>query len=159
MSKNPDYTESAVKLCNPEQTQAGLEALAIARQASLAADEALKGTLEYQTAKLCAGAVAEITNTIHGLIDSYGSYQLPDNGDYAVKQRKVTMIYSPSMVKSRLPELAGDIITVTEAVDKKVIERLVKDGFTSQEAVDQCGRGRESFIYIIEAGGQDAASC
>lgn len=159
MSKNPDYTESAVNLKQPALVGKCLVELHDAQIAAAAARAVLQDTLEFKTVATCDNAVANITGILREAIDEHGSWQDPIVGAYAVKQCKVTMVYSPSMVKSRLPELAGDIITVTEAVDKKVIERLVKDGFTTEEAVNQCGRPRESFVYIIatgNGGGEDA---
>ena len=152
MSKNPDYTESAVNLRNPHDVYCELLAMRGAEIAGAKARQALEATPEYQDVLQCEKATMELYDRIKAGIDEQGSYQDPAKGAYAVKQRRVTMVYSPAMVRARLPELAGDIITVTEAVDKKVIEQLVKDGFTSSEAVNQCGRPRESFTYIIATG-------
>ena len=153
-NKNPDYTESAVNLKNPPLVAQCLAELSNARRALAAAQETLEQTLEHKTVTEYSNACANIMGILREAINEHGSYQDIASGAYAVKQRKVTMVYSPSMVKARLPELAGDIITVTEEVDRDVIKRLVKDGFTTEEAVNQCGRPRESFVYIIETGGQ-----
>jgi len=152
VAKNPDYTESAVNLCNPDEVREALVKLAELKSQLDNAEMALAASPEYKHASDCAVRVEEVEANIKGLVEKHGSYQQPVCGAYAVKQRKVTMVYSVSLVKAKLPDLAGDIIVTEETVDKKAIERLIKDGFTTEEAVAQCGRPRESFVYIIEVG-------
>ena len=151
-SSNPDYSASAVNLKNPESVEALLKMLKKSENDLLKAEETLAGLPEYNAVMDARAVVANVEDEIRTIVEKEGSFQDPDRGIYAVKQRKVTMIYSVALVKSRLPELAGDIIKIEESVDKKAIESLIKDGFTTQEAVDQCGRPRESFQFIIETG-------
>ena len=148
--KNPDFTASAVNLCNPPEIGKKLMELQDAQAKARTLDANLVAMPEYQELKAQEKLAADITAQIRGMVEAQGSYQDIDNGFYAVKQRRLTKQYNAELVESLYPEYAQAIIK--KAVDTVKLNGLVKGGLVSEEALR---RGlalteTETYAFIIK---------
>ncbi len=147
--KNPDYTASAVKMCNPPEFKVALEARAahLDRIANLKAQ--LEAYPEWGELQFVQNELVKHDEMIHSMIDSLGSYQDIERGLYAVKQRKLTKQYSAGQFEANYPEFAPAVIK--KAVDTVKLNGLVKGGLISEDAMRRAlvMTETETFAYII----------
>ena len=147
--KNPDYTQSAVSLCNPDEVYSlMLNRLLLSQR------------LDLLQSKLCNSELGiAIENTeielqkldteIRQAIDKFGSYQDVETGVYAVKQRRESIAYQPELVRQYAPSKVASFVLI-ETVDSKALDALVKAGQLTAEDARRCGEVKESFAYIIK---------
>lgn len=148
---NPDYSASAVNLCNPPQLRDLLarlyEAQGNANEIQDRIDASIPADLLRASEQIQKTIVAFNTE-IRAAIDNLGSYQDTVNGSYAVKQLRKNVSYDPAMVKQTLPQFAPAIIE--ETVNKAKMGGLVKGGLITAEQAEQCGKVEETFAYIVK---------
>jgi len=132
--KNPDYTNSAVNLCNPPEVIVTLSRLAIRRAYLSDLNEKVKAFIpEELKAKIAETekAIAELNEDIRKDIDAYGSYQDLELGSYAVKCAKKSKVYHVEPFKEHYPQHVTSVIV--ETINSKVLDGFIK-GVVIQEA-------------------------
>lgn len=89
--KNPNYEDSAVNLCNPPEVKECLMAqrarIQLLANLEAEAQAYIPEEVKLTIAKLRDEIAAE-DKSIRGYIDTFGSYQDPEKGEYAVKQTR-----------------------------------------------------------------------
>ena len=146
--KNPDYTNSAVKLCNPDQVKELLDRLHTL-QAELIYQKdnippELKKAIEDSEQK-----IKDTTAAIKGAIEQFGSYQDVEAGVYGVYNRRITKEYHADPFKTKYPQFAEAVIV--ETVDAKKLQGLIKGGLVGEEELKERGviTESEAFAYYI----------
>ena len=157
MAKNPDYTESAINLTNPEKVMALMSELAL-QQVTLEscqakADALIPKKLRDEMAE-SERIIGVITGLVRDKVNEEGSYQDIELGIYAIAQRKVSVTYDPVRAKAAIPDYAKAVIK--ETVDKTAIKGLLKGKLISQAQVDEFSDEDETTAYIIKNVGPDA---
>lgn len=147
--RNPDYSASAVNLCNPPELQEALKE----RQSFTSYIANLKALLEtypeWEELNKAEQRLADHDQYIRQVINQYGSYQDVEQGWYALKQCKKSIIYKPELTQEVLePKLAS--LVIVESVDSKALDGLVKGGLITPEQQRMCGEIKETFAYIIK---------
>jgi hypothetical protein len=141
---NPDYTSSAVELNNPPELAELLNQRRYIEARILGA-RTMAGLPSMEQ------ELAELDNKIKLSIDTLGSFQNPETGMYALKQRRQSIIYSPEKVREYLGKYASAIID--EHVNEKVLTSLIKGGQVSDEVIPLITEDtRETCAYIIKTG-------
>ncbi len=147
--KNPNYEGSAVNLCNPIQVGDLLHR----KKEKQAEMERLQAILtaypEYENLQKLGKEITELDIQIHLAIDSFGSYQNVNIGDYAVKQRRESITYKPELVRCYAPSEVVYAVLI-ESIDSKKMDDQVKLGRLTPEQARQCGDVKETFAYIIK---------
>lgn len=153
--KNTDYSNSAVKMCNPATIQTALHGLALLESELASIQEEIKNYIPAELMNQEAGvqmAIESTKNLIKGMIDSDGSYQDLSAGWYAVKQRKVSRSYNPTAFERNYPEFASAVIV--KAVDTVKLNGLIKGGLLNEDNLKNPDVGviteTESYSYIIK---------
>jgi len=149
-TKNADYSNSAVNLCNPPELHSLLCALSILEAEEFNLTVELERTDTFQILKTKREEIASLLDTIRETIEAKGSYQDPDAGEYALKQRKLSVTYIAGRVREFLRDFADAVIE--EVVNKKKIEGLRKGGLISPDDLARCSETTESFAFIIHVG-------
>ena len=146
---NPDYTESAVNLTNPPEAKVLLDALAAVDSESAGLQRIIDSYPESKMLAELAEKRASICKEIESVIQQQGSYQDIDAGQYAVRQRVVTVSYDPQKVHDILsPQLAAAVIV--ESVDKATVNALVKAGRITTEEQKNISEERETYRLFIK---------
>ena len=147
--KNTDYSASAVNLCNPVELKVKIEQRQnLTRQANHL--NALLTTYpEWAELRGVEQALTDCDKTIREAIDQLGSYQDVEAGEYALKQRRESIIYKPELTKLVLDAKFTSLVIV-ETVDSKALDGLVKGGLVTPLQARECGEVKESFAYIIK---------
>jgi hypothetical protein len=151
--KNIDYSNSAVRLVNPDAVKRGLEILRSSQdklieiQAQI--NEFIPAALTMEEERL-KKEISQETEILRGLIDAEGSYQDFDKGWYGVKQRKVSKTYNPGIFEINYPQFAPAIII--KAVDVTKLNGLIKGGLVSEDTLKRMSviEEKESYSYIIK---------
>ena len=148
---NPDYSQSAVNLTNSIQVVVTLRA--IRGLTSQIAE--LKATIENLIPQELKDSRASLqmqldaaTQGIYKDIDAYGSYQDQEKGEYALKQRRESILYKPALVRCYAPSRVASFVII-ESVDSKAMEAMAKAGQIDPETAKKCGEVKETFAYII----------
>ena len=146
--KNPDYTETAEKLCNPIQVKDLLDQLHL--------EEQTKTDLEKQLKEQCADIVdgiakmsvviADTQKQIKEAIEAHGSYQDTEVGVYAVKYRRTSITYDAEKFSEYFPKYVP-IVLSTINVDE--LEKLIKGGSITIEELHNCDVIKEDFKYAF----------
>lgn len=150
--KNPDYTASAVNLVNPVGVQEMYRTFQINRKAQAEAAAKIEASIpaDLRLERLCLEAKGdEIMKQLRELIDTQGSFQNIEAGEYAVKQAKHTVSYEPSLVRDNLSDQYANMVII-EAVDAVKLKGLVTGGFIDQSVADRCGIAKISYAFIIK---------
>ncbi len=145
--KNPDYSESAVNLCNPSEL---LELLKTRQQimAEISTlDAVLRAYPEYENMIARQEELSKLETTIRSEIDVHGSYQDTFNGVYAVKQIRKTVSFLAEKIREVIPHYAEAVI---DGVNKTKMNGLLKGGLITQEQADKCSITKEDYAYIIK---------
>jgi hypothetical protein len=147
---NPDYSASAVNLVTDTPKELwGLDKLEALCRDATDIEAGLEKTPEYQALQIVNRKIAALQAEIKKLIESQGSYQNTETGQYALKQRRVSFTYSPELVKANLPKFACALIE--ERVNEKALDGLVKGGLINNEQVASCvGETKETYAFIIK---------
>lgn len=146
--KNPDYTNSAVKLCNPPQVKALLDKLHKA-QAELSYQ---KSTIPFAILEAIEGAEKTINDTtaaIKGAIEQFGSYQDVEAGIYGVYNRRITKQYHAEPFKTAYPKLAPGVIV--ESINVDTLKGMIKGGVLYEATLkdDKVITESEAFAFYI----------
>ena len=150
--KNPNYEGSAVMLTNPPQVMNDLwtirglngQMAELQEKVRLCVPQEIRDEMA-----LLQVAIDEASREIRADIETYGSYQDPDKGEYALKQKRVSIIYKPELVRQYAPSKVANFVLI-ESVDSKAMEALLKAGQLTEVQARQCGEIKESFAYIIK---------
>lgn len=146
--KKTDYTNSAVNLRNPPELKPLLTDLARLKHRHATLQVELQLTQLYTEIVARLNDITDCENAIREAIETYGSYQDLDTGDYAIKQRKVSITYIVARVREFIRPYADAVIE--EVVSKGKLEGLRKGGLVSQEDLDRCADTTASFSFIIK---------
>ena len=131
--KNPDYSASAINLCNPDEVGKALRNLYIAQgllegledQALDLVPQGLKDDIELSRLE-----VTGLNQTLRESIEHFGSYQDVEFGHYALQQLKKSSVYHVEPFKEHFSKHVGSV--VEETINKKALEGLVKGGLIEQ---------------------------
>lgn len=148
--KQSDYTKTAVNLCNPPEIKTLLTDLSKLKHLEAAQEAELRKTQLYAELAGNKDHITALEHAIRTAINAHGSYQDLGTGDYAIKQRRLSITYIPGRIREFLRDYADAVIE--EVVNKKKLEGLHKGGLVSQGDLDRCGESTESFAFIIKAG-------
>jgi hypothetical protein len=143
-SKAPnDYTDSA-DLSNPDCVKHLLHQLHALQSERVKILEPIQAQVDAIDA-----AIETQIDDIKALIERSGSYQDPEAGEYALKQRVKTINYDPGKTGDVLGEDMSRMV-IESTVNKTKMAGLVKGGFISQATADKCGEFAETYRFIIK---------
>src|SRR3990167_382651 len=156
---NPDYSQSSVNAnevpgqpVNPQEV-IDLYRLLKQQQANLLdiqkkIDEIIPET--YLIAKAShLLRIAETDKELRNAIEAFGSYQDTLKGEYAVKQRRETTTYTPTLVRENAPAKVAEFVII-QAVDAKALEALRKAGQIDEDTLMKCGTVETKYAFIIK---------
>jgi len=124
-----DYTNSAVNLCNPEQLRQLLTELH-ARQKDLEeASAQIPHEIAVSIGRL-GERVSDLQKKIRVAIDEQGSYQDIENGDYAVKYKRISKVFHTDPFKEHYPKFVPAV--VVETINAKALEGIIKGGLIEE---------------------------
>ena len=148
--KNPDYSASAVNLCNPPELGQRLMAYRDCQAKVRILEANLEALPEFQELQACQKKIANINAEIRGMVDAQGSYQDIENGFYAVKQLKKTKLYSATNFESCFPEYATAVLT--KSINVPVLEGLIKGNLLNEDGLRRAHiiEDKETFAYIVK---------
>jgi len=149
-AKKTDYSNSAVQLCNPPRVAEFLAHLIELKHEEAIMLMEIERTSLFKELTAKRNVIAAQEQFIRQAIDEQGSYQDLDAGNYAIKQRKLSVTYIASKVREFLRDYADAVIE--EVVSRVKLEGLRKGGLVSQDDLDRCADTTESFAYIIKTG-------
>lgn len=126
--KNPDYSVTAINLCNPQEVYTALVRLHNFQNKLTAKKDALKALNPdlFAEIELLENCITEETSKIKSLIQQHGSYQDAEAGEYALIYERKTPVYDADAFEARYPKLAPAVLV--KAVDVKTLEGLIKSG-------------------------------
>ena len=131
--RNPDYTASAINLCNPDEVRMALIDLHEAQQ-DLQERKALADALIPESIRNgideAARLVGDLTASLKDAIEKIGSYQDVEAGHYAIQQLKKSSVYHVAPFKEHFSKHVGSV--VEETINKKALEGLVKGKLVEQ---------------------------
>ncbi len=147
--KNPDYSASAVNLCNPNEVHARLLELHTIQEKAERLDAVLHALPEYEELEACQQEMTQRRQDLQVVIDQLGSYQDTTTGEYAVKQRKLSKQYNAELFEQFYPEFARAILK--KVVDTVKLNGLVKGGLVNEDGMrhSQVMTETETYAYII----------
>ena len=128
--KKADYTNSAVKLCNPDQVRdltvekRRLENLVAACQEKLKTNKAYLQLQDHER------ALGEIAGKIKKAIDDFGSFQDIEAGVYALKYKRISKVYHVDPFKEHYAKYATAV--VEETINAKALEGIIKGGLIEE---------------------------
>lgn len=149
MKQPTDYSNSAVNLVNPREVENLLNIRTNLVKIQYEAESNLENTPEYRSVNEANKKIVELDKKLRDAMDEYGSYQDLEHGDYAIKQRRQTVNYTPELVRQNAPEKIAKYVIV-EAVDSNALNALAKAHEITAEDLLKCGEVRETFAYIIK---------
>jgi len=150
-AKKPDYSNSAEKLINPPEVKALLD--------KLHNEQGVMTSLEAELQVHCAEIVeaiaksgvtiTELQKQIKAAVETHGSYQNVEAGEYAVKYRRMSKSYHVEPFKKIYEKYAPAVIE--ETINVKALEGLVKGGLISEENLKANGTITETptFAFFI----------
>lgn len=147
--KNPDFTESVEKLCNPIQVKDLLDQLHLEEKTK--AD--LEIQLREQSAELVDGiakmgvVIADTQKQIKEAIEQFGSYQNVETGEYGVKVRRISKSYDAKEFADFFPNYTPAVVIQT--INVKALEGLIKGGLIKEDELRNCGVLREDTTYAF----------
>ncbi len=137
MPKPKDFTESAVKLCNPEPVKVLLEKLSTAQSLVNSLSEELdakNGPLVKKITKQNE-TIASLQLEIREAVEEHGSYQDLDGERYAIKYARKTEGYNLEPFKTQFPKFVE--LCVKETLDVRALKGQIKGKLiTEQELID-----------------------
>jgi len=148
-AKGPDYSASAVELCNPPKVKELLDKLHLLQSIKNDLLEQLKAqsaelmTQMQDTDKAIIDTIANVKSTV----DALGSYQDIEAGDYAIKQEKKTKQYHVDKFKSYSQFEPYAPAVIQESINVKALEGLVKGRLIADEDLRNTGVITESVSY------------
>lgn len=149
--KNTDYSASAVNLTNPREVISVLLEVRVSQAALIELQSQADAFIPETIKKLIKERLLMIENQTKKLkvsIDTYGSYQDTEKGEYALKQRRESITYRVDMVRAVLDAKLASLVIVEE-VDGKALDGLVKGKLVTSLQAKECGEVKASYSYII----------
>ncbi len=134
---NPkDFTNSAVKLCNPPEIGEKLIILSEVQAQVKVLEESLKENKAYKLLKAMELQVADTIEAIKGMVDARGSYQDTESERYAVKYTRKTAVYGnlPSF-KKNFPKFVE--LCIKETIDVQALKGQVKGKLITEEELEK----------------------
>jgi hypothetical protein len=150
-SKIPDYTNSAVNLCNPPDIGVKLAELAIHQADVVMYEGELKENDNWVSLKTSEQAISDTKAQIKAMIDALGSYQDLKAGHYAVKYRRVTQEYhAEKFVGNPFDQYRPAVIM--EAINIGALNGLIKGKLLTDTNLKLLGviTEKENFAIIIK---------
>jgi hypothetical protein len=148
--KNPDYSESAVKLTNPESLKTAMENYHAVVFTARKLEEELETTETYKKLVEVNARLNAWEKEIKILIEQDGSYQDIEKGVYAVKQRRISYQYDAAFFAEKFPNFAPAVIK--QIVDITKLNGLLKGGLIKMEELlkSRVAQENETYAYIIK---------
>lgn len=154
LRKNTDYSNSAVNLTNPSALRELLEKYHLAQTRIQNVNDKIKAAVPqilFDELAVEQDFVGRVTDEMKRVIEAEGSYQDIELGQYALKQRKVSVSYDAARFEYLYPQYAPAIIV--KAVDAAKLKGLIKGGLLNEEDLKHpevgIAKETESFAYII----------
>ena len=152
-TKKLDYSASADNLRNDPKLGIMLLKLHERQGALVAIKEMAQSHIPQAVRDGILATEAEIANlekSIRTGIDILGSFQDVEAGLYAIRQRRVSLSYDAQAFKAAYPPFATAVMT--ETVNVKVLEGLMKGKILTAEDLKEKGVSKESvnYRYIVE---------
>ena len=151
--KNTDYSASAVKMVNPPEIKILLGELQKLKADMLILNEQVDALIPQELRdriEICQKWIIEKELDIRLAVDMFGSYQDLEQGQYAIKQRKISKSYDAQKFEAIYPQYSPAVII--KAVDTTKLNGLIKGGLiTNDELIlHAITKETESFAYIIK---------
>lgn len=138
MPKPKDFTDSAVKLCNPPEVKAQLEQLSAERAELQKLQDEYKQLNPELADKIIAMSekVAEREQMIRETVEEKGSYQDVENERYAVKYARKTALYDnlPSF-KKNFPKFVE--LCVKETLDVNALKGQIRGKLITEAELER----------------------
>ena len=140
MPKPKDFSESAVKLTNPEEVKLLLNFLAekqMDKKTNLEELEMLEGyKMIAEKINLCDEAIERCQAEIRETVEKFGSYQDLENERYAVQYERKTAVYGnlPSF-KQNFPKFVE--LCVKETLDINALKGQVRGKLITEEELER----------------------
>lgn len=145
---NPDYTESAVNLCNPPEVQAALNLYYQLEKEKVELAEKLEATELFKEYSKLLKKVQEQYEKVKEAVKAHGSYQDTENGAYAIQQRRLSITFIPEQARIHIPAYSEALIE--EVVNGKKVAGLLKGGLITEEQVKAMSETKETFAFIVK---------
>jgi hypothetical protein len=145
--KNPDYKESAY-ITNIPEVGLMLKARRELVEDMNALNEIISDTPEVKRLMKLRKELDDTDADIKKTVEKVGGYQDTNTGDYALKQKRVSVSYDVAKTKQILVNFAQAV--VEETVNAKKVEGLLKGGLIDQQAVDQISIKTTTEAWIIK---------
>lgn len=154
--KNPDYSKTAVKLTNPVEVGLLLGRIHDWEKQRQIIQDDIKASCPVlvEGIKNCDQMLTELYAQIETAIETHGSYQDVVNGEYALKYRKVILVYNAEAFKGRYPKLAP--VVLEEVINESILKALIKSGvleikeLMNGEFATPVITEKESFAFVIK---------
>lgn len=148
--KNPDYSGSAVNLCNPIELKTMLVDLQQYKAKQMELQAKLSQVKLYQELRELEGELETLLQQINQVVDEKGSFQDAESYLYAVKQRRISLNYDPQAFRENYPQYAPAVIK--ETVDTTRLNGLIKGGLldTGELLSKGVATESESYAYIVK---------
>jgi len=144
--KRADYSNSAENLVNPPEIGEKLKELQDLQSTITHLENWLSGECpEYMELKETEQKVADLTAQIKDMIDAQGSYQDLDQGNYAVKYRRISKSYEPESFIKAYPQFVPAVIV--NAVNTQALQGLIKGGLLTEDDLKKNLVQKESISY------------
>jgi len=148
--KQPDYTSSAVKLCNPDEVKMELNIYLQLQIDAAELQEKLEKLPEYQEwAELTAKAVQQKTR-VKEAVEQFGSYQDIENGVYALMQTRHTKVYHAEPFLEHFSKYAPAV--VEQNINVKTLDGMIKGKVLQESELMEYGviTETETFAFILK---------
>jgi len=148
--KNPDYSATAVNLCNPPEILEKLKALRDYQKVIKENEDALSENRNFITIQQALKDVGVISGEIKALIETQGSYQDIEKGLYAVKQMRTSESYDAEKFKINYPAYVPAVIV--DSVNKDALTGLLKGNLIKHDKLLEQGViiEKHTYAYKIE---------
>lgn len=148
--KNPDYSNTAVNLCNPPEIGLKLMDYQNCQTKARTIEANLQAYPEFQELQDCQKKLADLNAQIRSMVDAQGSYQDIENSFYAVKYVRKSKVYQVEPFKEHYAKYAPAVIM--ETINAKALEGLVKGGLIEEADLRMHKVFTEdiSYAYVIK---------
>lgn len=131
--KNPDYTNSAENLSNPDEVKILLDKLHQHQGHLSSYEDELHNANKVIVSNIDAEkeAITQVVANLRVAIEKFGSYQDIESGEYAVKYRRMKSSYCVEAFKELFPKYVSAV--VEETINVKALEGMVKGKLINEE--------------------------
>lgn len=151
--KVPDYSDSAVNLCNPPDIGVKLAELASRKAEATMFEGELADNKSWKLLKEAEQAISDTQAQIRAMIDALGSYQDLKAGHYALKYRRVSKEYhAEKFVGNPFDQYRPAVIA--EAINVGALNGLIKGKLLTETDLKLLGviTEKENFAVVIKVG-------